>query len=348
MLSLQLLHSQETVNDTTENSSFVFLPVIFHTPETQLAGGMVAQYNYRDSNNSPESRPSVLTPLLIYTQNKQFIGELGFDLYFQNELYHLTGGVLYKIFPNTYFGIGNDTPDENEEKYTSNNFLTSFTFLKQVLPFVNIGINYDFEKMNITKKDSLLSNSETTGKSGGLISGIGPAIHFDTRDNVNFPMSGHFYQGSVLFYQPFLGSDFQYHKISLDLRKYFTFFEKHTVAFQSFSQFINGNVPFNKLSQLGGSRILRGYFEGRYRDKNILFLQSEYRSPTWYNIGYVAFVGLGEVAPNIDDFSTSAMKYSIGFGLRYMFIPKEKLNLRLDFGFVKGGFEFYANFAESF
>ncbi len=348
LIFLQFLFSQNSANDSSKTSSFVFLPVIYHTPETKLAAGALAVYNYRDENSSLDERPSAITPILVYTQKNQIIGELGFDLYFKKELYHFSGSIGYKIFPNTYFGIGNKTAEDNEEKYISNNFIASLTSLKRIQPSINVGLQYDFENLDITKKDSLLNINGTTGNDGGMSSGLGPVVHFDTRDNINFPSKGHFYNVSLLFYQSFLGSDFKYNSITLDLRKYHSFFADHIIAFQGYFKFTNGSVPFNKLALIGGSRIFRGYFEGRYRDKNLLFFQSEYRSPTWHNMGYIVFAGLGDVAAKINKFEPADFKYSFGFGLRYMFVPQEKLNLRLDFGFVEDGFQFYVNFAEAF
>ena len=51
---------------------------------------------------------------------------------------------------------------------------------------------------------------------------------------------------------------------------------------------------------------------------------------------------------NKNKFDVASFKYSVGFGFRYLFIPKEKLNLRFDFGFVEGGFNFYAHIGEAF
>lgn len=340
---LQFLHAQDS-----SNTSFVFLPAIYHTPETKLAYGAFAQYNYREPDSPVESRPSSFTPILIFTQKKQFIGELQFDLYLKKETYHLTGVLTYKIYPNLYYGIGNNTPKSNEESYSSNDFITSLTFLKKIHPSINLGLRYDFENSTITKKDSLLKEPSVLGNKGGIISGAGPVVHFDTRDNIHFPSKGYFYQASLLFYPSFFGSDFSYRILNIELMKYYTFFKQHILAFHSYIQFTDGDVPFNKLSQIGGSRILRGYFTGRYIDNHIIFFQGEYRSPTWFNMGYVAFAGLGEVAPQLDKFDPADFKYSIGFGFRYMFIPKEKVNLRFDFGFVEGGFEFYANIGEAF
>lgn len=46
-------------------------------------------YIFRTDRTQKESRPSSVIPLIIYTQNKQIISQMGFDLYWNNEANHL-------------------------------------------------------------------------------------------------------------------------------------------------------------------------------------------------------------------------------------------------------------------
>lgn len=52
-------------------------------------------------------------------------------------------------------------------------------------------------------------------------------------------------------------------------------------------------APFNALSLLGGSRRLRGYYEGRYRDQNSALVQAELRVDVFKRLGAVVFGGVG-------------------------------------------------------
>ena len=62
----------------------------------------------------------------------------------------------------------------------------------------------------------------------------------------------------------------------------------------------------------------------------------------------VSFAGFGDVAGKISKFQLRDLKTSVGFGIRCLFVPKEKLNLRFDFGFGKNTSGFYINFMEAF
>ena len=94
---------------------------------------------------------------------------------------------------------------------------------------------------------------------------------------------------------------------------------------------------------------MRGYYRGRYRDKNMIAFQMEYRiMPVWWRLGLVGFVGVGDVAGRLDRFDLGNFKYSYGFGIRYLFMREEKLNIRLDFAYGKGSSGFYIVLREAF
>ncbi len=93
---------------------------------------------------------------------------------------------------------------------------------------------------------------------------------------------------------------------------------------------------------------MRGYYLGRYRDKEMIVLQTEYRMPVWRRFGIVGFGGLGEVSERIKDFSLSGIKYSLGGGIRFAVKPKEKLNIRLDYGIGSHSSGVYLYITEAF
>lgn len=70
--------------------------------------------------------------------------------------------------------------------------------------------------------------------------------------------------------------------------------------------------------------------------------------PIWWRIGCVGFVGFGDVANTMSDFRLEDLKYSVGFGLRFMVDPREKINLLVDFGFGEGSSGIYIGAIEVF
>ena len=107
---------------------------------------------------------------------------------------------------------------------------------------------------------------------------------------------------------------------------------------QLFSQInIGDEVPLRNTAALGGANSMRGIYSGRYRDKNQLVMQAEYRLPIAGRFGAVAFAGAGDVSRTATGYSFNTLKYSYGAGVRFAVDKKEKLNIRLDYGMAGPG-----------
>jgi outer membrane protein assembly factor BamA len=195
----------------------------------------------------------------------------------------------------------------------------------------------------------LLASAGITGSAGGTVSGLGYLMTFDSRDSVFYSTAGSFHQFSAMAFGRGLGSDFTFQRFYLELRRYLRFSYAHILAFQARVLAQTGDPPFWRLGLLGGQESMRGYYLGRYRDKNMVTLQAEYRwVPVFWRVGLAAFAGLGDVAATLGRFDIGRFKYTYGAGLRFVIDPKERLHLRLDFGFGKGTSGVYFTAGEAF
>ena len=94
---------------------------------------------------------------------------------------------------------------------------------------------------------------------------------------------------------------------------------------------------------------MRGYYRGRYRERNLIAMQAEYRMPLVGRLGAVFFGGYGEVAHELRGFELQRFKRSLGLGARFLFSRADQLHLRVDFGFGEEGFSgVYINVGEAF
>ena len=132
------------------------------------------------------------------------------------------------------------------------------------------------------------------------------------------------------------GND-KFYVVELDVRHYNVLSPDHVIAGNIYFNGVGGDPPFYYLPALGGQNRMRGYFEGRYRDRNYFMMQLEYRQYFWWKFGFVVFAGAGDVAPELMKFSLTKLKYSYGLGLRFLFNKDEKVNLRMDLGFGNDG-----------
>ena len=81
---------------------------------------------------------------------------------------------------------------------------------------------------------------------------------------------------------------------------------------------------------------MRGYYSGRFRDQDMMVLQTEYRLPVKGRFGLAFFGSFGSVANKLKEYQLSNFKYSYGGGIRFALNKKERLNLRIDYGIGKG------------
>lgn len=330
-------------------SSFIALPIIFYTPETRLGGGGAALYTFRFANESEESRPSQLQLGLAYTQEKQILSYLPFDIYFKEEQWYISGELGYYRYVYQFFGLGNETPPESES-FEAAYPRFQLNVQKIVLPRLYVGIRYWMDDYRIIKRDEegALSQSVIEGQEGGFISGLGITANYDTRNQIFYPTQGQRIQLITLYNRKALGARSNFDKYSLDASQYFSI-GKAVLALNVVAETMQGDVPFQQLALLGGPKRMRGFFEGRFRDKNLWILQAEYRRVIKGIFGFAVFSGIGNVAPKPSALFSQKIHLAYGLGLRIRLSKKDKINLRIDAGWnEEGALSPYLTVAEAF
>jgi len=323
------------------------LPILFYTPETGIAGGAAVMYLYRERSST---RASSITGDVIYTQKKQIIVEVGGDQYFGQGDYRLLSNLSFQKYPSKFFGIGNHTSSQDEEQYTPQSFVLRAVLYRNFYARFNIGpiIRFESASMKETIPTGLLATGTISGSKGGISAGLGLAANWDSRDNTFSAHSGSFYQVTGLFYRSAFGSDYTYTDIQIDARNFFEIGRTHVLAVQAGGQIIEGLPPLQSLAKFGGMSLLRGYFDGRYRDKNGIALQVEYRLPVWWRFGMVGFAGIAQVADQINHFGFNRFWFAGGVGLRFFWNPQERISLRLDYGIGNNSAGMYVTVTEAF
>lgn len=326
------------IGDTSEplirKSSLVVLPLAFYTPETRIGGGAATLFAFRFRNQSDSTRPSQVQLGFAYTQEKQLLSYFPYQIFLDNAKYNIYGEIGYYRYFFYFFGLGNNTTTESE-RFTVQFPRVRINALKTIYPNVYAGVRYWFDDYRIVgvEEGGTLATQNITGNTGGVVSSLGLVGNYDTRDNIFFPTKGALVELAVMNNSRTLGSDFDFRRVSLDASTYFTNKWNHTFAVNGWFNFIFGDAPFNELAMIGGTKKMRGYYEGRFRDKKLWMLQAEYRMPELYwRLGLVAFASVGSVAPDFKSFVDSKVHYSVGTGLRVLLSDKEKVHIRIDVG----------------
>jgi hypothetical protein len=174
--------------------------------------------------------------------------------------------------------------------------------------------------------------------------GLGLGLERDTRDNRFAPDTGTFFEFEALFYSESLVGNEDYQIYDLSLAAYHGIGFDTVLAGRGFGRLTGGDVPFNEL----GQHDLRGYERGRYRDEVHLAGEIELRRALFWRFGGVAFAGLGQVAPGLDELDGDHLLWSAGFGFRFQLTRESPLNYRTDVAWGRDGFEFYFSLGEEF
>jgi hypothetical protein len=343
-------------SDTSKNVRRIVLPVGVYTPETHFGIGGLGVILWKNIHTEIKTRTSNAEFLALYTSRHQIILIPRYTIFTRGEKYMFEGfGEELINFRDNYYGIGDGSPISKREIISYDVLGWENRVGRRIFSDKHLFVGLEtrvIRYFNIkTEPGSLLLAEKTAGYQGSTSIGFGPAMTWDERDNVVNPSKGFYWDMRYSFYSKDIGSTNEYHRVIIDFRKYFLLNKTkyRILAFQVYNNFVRGDAPFKELAEFGGPRILRGYYRGRFRDNYVSAVQAEYRMPLYKRLGMVAFVGVGKVYDpthvNLDDLHTAW-----GAGLRYTINKKERLNLRLDWGYGdrdRPGY-FYLGFSESF
>ena len=317
-------------------TALVFYPYAMYSNETSLVLGTYLMFISRPRYLEMRIPPTSIIFNGTYSLKKQTVLNIQPELQMMRGKYSISFPTTYKNWPSSFYGIGNNTKEDSQEKYTMQEikFQSSFKIRFSRKWAIDLFFEMDDYKILETESTGELKNQAIMGSENCFISGLGFSIIRDSRDNTFYSTSGGYYKFENIFFQDFLGSDYIFSQQSIDFRRFFSIAPGHSFAFQTMFTYTKDEAPFRKLSDLGNK--MRGYDSNRFIDNHRLIVRSEYRLFPWetslqQRIGLAFFVESGQVAHNLVSFSFSELKFSGGAGLRFMLLPHEKLTLRIDY-----------------
>jgi hypothetical protein len=332
---------------------YIISPFAFYMPETDIVigAGIKRFYKFGKQNDSL-TRVSNVNASFQYSLNGQYLLRSQYQVFTNHEKYYITGYLGFSRFPLTFYGIGNEIDMSKNETVTFNYFRFDNVSYRKVGKNRFLGLGWRYSNMfNVqSKTNGMLASGNVEGSNGSVVSGLNISYLFDSRDNILNPSKGLFTQLIYSTHGNLTGSSHTFNRWQFDARTYFKPFPKRqdVLAFQGFGYLSNGNVPFNELAQMGGEMIMRGYFQGSYRDKNLLAAQTEYRLQVLKRWGIVGFAGAGSISDGMNRFDLKNTMPSYGGGLRFKINRKENVNVRVDYGLGNGQQNVYFFIAEAF
>lgn len=323
-----------TQTDTTRSSSFFVLPAMGYAQETGLEIGVASSYNFYTDRSDPNSRTSNMTLMGTVTTEKQKNIKLNTDIWTKNNEYRILSEIRYRDWPFNFYGIGNDTWFDNEDYIGQKLFRTRVDVERKIRPSLYIGINAHYENFRFNDIDAggIFQDQSFYGKSGGEHLIVGVSTLFDSRNNTTYTTDGLYGRLKYGYAPNFFGSgNFIGSQLEADARIYRRLTKSVGVAGQALYRGTYGdNTPFYTLRELGGDMSMRGYYLGRYRDKNYLALQAELRYRFHPRIGITGFAGMGST---FSSQNKARFVPSYGLGARYFFNLEHSTTVRFEYAF---------------
>lgn len=299
----------------------------------------------------PGNRMSEMKATGFFTFKGQYGAMFENAIYGDKDKWFFLGRSTIQRFPLYYYGIGPDSKPDNYAVVDANYIIIRQRVLRKIKSNFFIGPEVDFQTLwnGAFKQPAQQPHALPAGSDGSTNLGLGLTLVYDTRHNVLNVRKGIFTELAFLRYS--LASDFSFNTINADLRSFHRISKRNVLAWQVYGTFVNGDPPFNQLALMGGDMMMRGYYQGRFRDKNLIGTQTEFRMlPFAFHkrFGGSLFAGAAVVGPKIGDMRINNIRYSGGFGIRYLLFPKKDIFLRLDIGFTSEGTGYYFHSGESF
>ncbi|CAI0970496.1 Outer membrane protein/protective antigen OMA87 [Serratia rubidaea] len=326
------------------------LPGPFYTPELGLGIGTAVVGMYRPDSSDSVSQNSTLALKGFFSSTGAF--GIGFENYsfFANDQWRFFTTGSMKNMPTYYWGTGYQAGrrDGNKEKYTQQSLQVAPAVMYRIADATYLGLGWDFSSTHADDPDNgdhSLFLAEAAGPSS-VSSGVSARFSYDTRDFVANASRGQYFNLTYTHFAPELGSDSRFETLESQYNLYHSLSAKSVLALDLYGRFASGEVPWDRLSELGNDNRMRGYYQGRYRDRNAFSGQLEYRRKLNWRHGYVLWAGTGTMSRDAGDLGRGNWLPTVGAGYRFEFKPR--MNVRLDFGVGRQSSGFYFQVGEAF
>jgi Omp85 superfamily domain len=328
--------------DTAEqqhHSPWLLVPLVSSSPKLGTSFGGMAAYIMRFDE---ESSPSLIGLKATTSNTSSTVVGAGGKLFFHADRDRLAFGLVGGKVTNDYL----DFLGSGQEVRTNENVRAYFVrYQHAVAAHLYLGVqavysNYGVEGDDPTSEMAL----EEAGLTGLVSAGPGLVLAYDTRDNVNNPTSGMYWQIHNLAYRESLGSDENYDAINADGRWYLRTSTHNVLVLHAKARWTD-DAPASRESSIE----MRGYTRGQYLGRNSLTLEAEDRYMLRARWGLKAFGGMACLYGDGKSCGGDQLYSMIGAGAFYIIKPSANMVLNAEFAKGEGDNQgFYLRFGNQF
>ena len=347
-------------NTLQQGGKFVWvIPQIGYTLQTGLLAQVLGNIAFRRDN----ANMSTLIGSASYTQNHQAIFTATSSVWSRNNRFFWTNDWRLMHYPQATYGLGMFTSTDRRVVNMDYSYLRAYqSLLGRVAPNLYVGVGYALDlHWNIRSYNSRREFARISGYPYGVEGrsvSTGPLLQvlYDNRANAINPTAGFYVNAVLRTNMQLLGSDNSYQSLLVEVRRYMHLnpTTDNVLAFWSYNSLtLNGNPPFLDLPSTGwdtNGNMGRGFIQGRFRGKRMLYAETEYRFHITENrlLGGVVFANaqtVNEQVPNTFEHVVPA----VGAGLRLKMNKVSRTNLCIDYGFgLDGSKGLFFNLGEVF
>ncbi len=305
-----------------------------YSSEQGFGIGLVGSGRYRASALTDTLTPysNVSLKLDVTTGQMYEIGAEGYHI-FKRDKYRINYDVKFYSFADKRWGsvYAENRLYSNECNYARLQATALADFVVRLREGVFIGPAVLF---NYTNGRNFDNQDLIHGQSNRIFTtGVGITFVVDTRDMPTAATRGIYLRLYGITNPRFLANKYRYSLVEFRASYYHSWWRGGVLAGNFHSRLTWGNTPWCQLSYFGGSKIMRGYWEERYRDKMESDITIELRQKVWGRHGIAVWAGAGAVYPRLSEFRFKEILPNYGIGYRWEF--KKGVNVRLDVGFGK-------------
>jgi len=356
----KILKKNTPANNRLHAKKLVFsvVPAIGYSLTTGFAADITANVAFYTNKDHTNNLSAIDLETVYDTKNQKIIASRS-EIWYDNNNYKLITDIRWEEYPIDTYGLGTTATTATADPLVYNYIRTYGTFFKKVTGDFYAGLGYNLDHhYNITQMGNANNTVSDYTKYGfnatSTSSGTVMNLLFDNRKNPINPLNGGY---ASLIYRDnfhFLGSDSHWQELSMDLRRYFRVSpdNNNILAFWSILAFTNGNVPYLDLPYTASDTYDnsgRGYPEQRFRGKNELYLEGEYRFGILKNglLGGVVFTN----AESFSEFETNRfvkIAPAAGTGIRIKINKHSDTNVAIDYAYGINSRGIFVNLGEDF
>jgi outer membrane protein assembly factor BamA len=328
----------------------LLVPVVGYSQQT----GAVVELALNTAFQRPNANVSTIVGAAEYTAHEQLIFTLTSSLWAPDNTWNYVADWRAMRYPQSTYGLGMYTSTTGGVVSMDYKYLRLYqTAFRRVAPAWYVGLGYqlddhwDIVSRNSRREVASISRytygvSDRSTSSGPVIS----VLH-DNRGNAINPQGGYLLNAQYRTNRQWLGSDTNYQSLLLEGRVYLhpSRYSPNILALWSYNTFtLSGNPPFLDLPATGWDmygNTGRGFIQGRFRGKNFVYSEAEYRFGITRNrlLGGVVFTNAQSVTElsvqhgRVQNGTFEKVVPAVGGGLRLSLNKASRTNLAVDYGF---------------